>query len=223
VIALYYFLADGPALLSASEGLIPVHVEYQRQLFKQFNQVIRAVVLSTLLAAVAQGLATAVALWAIGVPHFFLVFMLATIASMIPLAGSWIVWGPFAVWLAFTGQWWQAGMLTLFGSVVIGTMDNVIRTYVLNSDAKLHPLLAFVSVLGGLQAMGLWGVFVGPVVASCLHALVQIFNSELKEFSVTRLAEAQANEGDAPAAALMPAQPDGRNASQPATPSTAVT
>ena len=62
----------------------------------------------------------------------------------------------------------------------MGTMDNIIRTYVLQSDAKLHPLLAFVSVLGGLQV---WGVFIGPIVASCLHALIQIFNTELKAFS----------------------------------------
>ena len=71
----------------------------------------------------------------------------------------------------------------MFGSVVVGTMDNVIRTYILQSDARLHPLLAFISVLGGLQMMGLWGVFIGPIVASCLHALVKIFNTELKEFS----------------------------------------
>jgi hypothetical protein len=48
---------------------------------------------------------------------------------------------------------------------------------------KLHPLLAFVSVLGGIQVMGLWGIFIGPIVASCLHALIKIFNTELVAFS----------------------------------------
>jgi hypothetical protein len=73
--------------------------------------------------------------------------------------------------------------LVVVGTLVIGTADNVIRTFVLQADAKLHPLLAFVSVLGGVQVMGLWGIFVGPIVASCLQALVTIFNSELKELS----------------------------------------
>jgi len=62
-------------------------------------------------------------------------------------------------------------------------MDNLIRTYILHTDVKLHPLLAFISVLGGVQAMGLWGIFIAPVVASCLHALILIVNSELKELS----------------------------------------
>jgi len=183
VIGLYYFLADGPALLEAGQQLIPVHVDYQRQMLSQFDRVVRAVVLSTFLAAGAQGLATATALSLVGMGHFFLFLMVATVASLIPVAGTWLVWGPCAVWLAWQGHWGQAVFLTAVGSLLIGTMDNVIRTYVLHSDAKLHPLLAFVSVLGGLQLMGLWGVFVGPIVASCLHALVQIFNTELMELS----------------------------------------
>lgn len=188
-IALYYFLADGPALLAASEGLIPVHIEYQRQLLQQFNKVVRSVVLATFLAAVSQGILTAVLLWAFGFGHFFFTFIIATLASLIPLAGTWLVWGPCAIWLFTDGSPIQATIMTLIGALVIGTLDNVIRTYVLQNDTKLHPLLAFVSVLGGLQAMGLWGVFIGPTVACCLHALIRIFNIELQEFSKERFAE----------------------------------
>ncbi len=185
-IALYYFLADGPVLLAATEKLIPVHVEYQRQLLTQFDKVVRAVVMATFVAAVSQGLATAAALFVCDFRHFFIIFIIATLASLIPLAGTWLVWGPCAVWLYLDGHGVQATFLTLFGIFVVGTLDNVIRTVLLQSDTKLHPLLAFVSVLGGLQVMGLWGVFIGPTVACCLHALVKIFNTELKEFSKER-------------------------------------
>ena len=228
VVALYYFLADGPALLAAAEKLIPVHVDYQQQLVRQFDKVVRAVILATLLAALGQGFATASALYLVGqavetvnqsdresveqsqeaaaetqtlpdpfdppdppelLSHFFLLLILSTVASLVPLAGTWLVWIPCVIWLFYHGYWVLGVLLTLFGTVVIGLMDNFIRTYVLHSDAKLHPLLAFVSVFGGLQAMGLWGVFVGPIVASCLHALVQIFNTELKEFSKEKFSQ----------------------------------
>ena len=212
IIALYYFLADGPALITAAEGLIPVHIEYQRQLRSRFALVVRTIVLATFMAAIAQGLTTAATLYVIGwqvdspvLRHFFIIALVGTLAAVIPLAGNWLVWGPCAVWLAFQGNWTTAILLTLFGSMVIGTMDNVIRTYLLQSDARLHPLLAFVSVLGGLQAMGLWGVFIGPIVASCLHALVQIFNSELREFSKIKFAfvtQKSAGGGNLDAAAL---------------------
>ncbi len=183
LIALYYFLADGPNLLKSSEGLIPVHVDYQRELLGQFTRVVRSVVIATFLAAIVQGLATAVALKVVGFDHFFLFLVVSTMGALIPLAGTWLVWAPCAAWLAWQGHWVSAIGLAAWGSVVVGTLDNVIRTYVLQNDTKLHPLLAFISVLGGLEVMGLWGVFIGPIVASCLHALIQIFNTELFELS----------------------------------------
>ncbi|MGE3315038.1 MAG: AI-2E family transporter [Planctomycetaceae bacterium] len=188
IVALYYFLADGPALLAASSSLIPLHAEYQRQLLRRFEQVVRAVILSTFLAALAQGFLTAGAMWIVGFRHFFVILMISTLSSLIPLVGTWVIWGPAAVWLAINGSYGPALFLFVFGAAVIGMMDNVIRTWVLQSDAQLHPLLAFVSVLGAIQIMGLWGVFVGPVVASCLHALVKIFNIEVQELSKERFA-----------------------------------
>lgn len=183
VIALFYFLADGPALLEATENLIPVHRDYQRQLLTQFNQAVRAVILATFAAAVGQGIATGVGMYFL-VSHRFVFFtLLSTASALVPLLGTWLVWGPGAVWLAWQGDWGSATILALYGALFVGTMDNVIRTYVLQSNVKLHPLLAFVSILGGLQVMGLWGLFVGPIVASCLHALVNIFNHELQAFS----------------------------------------
>lgn len=184
VVAYYYFLADGPAMLIAAERLIPVHKDYKRHLLRQFDQAVRAVVVATFAAAVAQGLATGVGMQICGARSFFVITMLATLTALVPLLGTWLIWGPYALWLGFhDGDWVRAGLLAAYGSVFVGLIDNVIRSYVLHSSAKLHPLLAFVSVMGGIQLMGLWGVFVGPVVASCLHALVKIFNTELFQFS----------------------------------------
>lgn len=182
-ISLYYFLADGTTLLESAESLIPVNVEYQRQLLLEFSKVVRAVVVATFLAALAQGLATTLAIWFFGFHHLFALFLLATLAALIPLAGTWLVWLPCAIALFTSGHALQAVLLMLYGAVFVGFLDNIVRTYVLNSDAKLHPLLAFISVLGGIQAMGLWGVFIGPIVASCLYALVKIFNHELTQLS----------------------------------------
>lgn len=188
-IGLYYFLCDGPELIKAAETLIPVHNDYQQELLRRFDQVVRAVVLSTFLSALAQGFLTTIALWVLDFQHLFVFFVFASLAAMIPLAGTWVVWAPCAAWLALHEHaYLKAAGLVMFGLVVVGTVDNLIRTYILNSSAKLHPLLAFVSVLGGLQVMGLWGVFIAPVVAACLHALIQIFNAELKTFSQERAA-----------------------------------
>ncbi|MCA8996450.1 MAG: AI-2E family transporter [Planctomycetaceae bacterium] len=185
-IAVYYFFADGTELIASAEKLIPVHAEYQRELLLEFAKVVRSVVLATFLAALAQGFATTLALWILGFHHVFVLFVLAAFAALIPLAGTWLVWVPCAVILFMQGHWPAAVFLSLYGAMFVGFLDNVIRTWVLNSDTKLHPLLAFISVLGGIQAMGLWGVFIGPIVVSCLHALVKIFNHELFQLSLDR-------------------------------------
>lgn len=178
--ALFYFLAEGPELIAAAQTLIPVDRAHQTELMTQFENSVRAVVLSTFLAAFAQGLATALVMKLLGFNHFFILLIVATFSAMIPMAGTWLVWLPGVIWLWFEQSYGTAIFLGLFGIIVIGMMDNVIRTWVLQSDTKLHPLLAFVSVLGGLQVMGLWGVFVGPIVACCLHSLIEIFNQELQ-------------------------------------------
>lgn len=198
LIALYYFLCDGSALLTSTEALIPVQVDYQRQLIHEFNRVVQAVVSATMLSSIAQGAATAIALFVVGVPSIFLMFVLATFASLIPIAGTWMVWGPCAAWLAYQGSWGAAIFLTVIGVAVIGTMDNIIKAYVLQNDTSLHPLLAFVSVFGGMQVMGLWGIFVGPIVACCLHALVKIFNTELGELSKAKFAKTQTSAENLP-------------------------
>ena len=185
-IALFYFLSDGQTLLKAAEKLIPVHVDYQRQLLHEFAKVVRSIVVATFMAAVAQGIATVLALGLFGFPHLFVLFVLATLSALIPVAGTWVVWVPCAIELFFSGHPVQAVFLSLYGAIFVGFLDNVVRTYVLNAETQLHPLLAFLSVLGGLQVMGLWGVFIGPIVASCLHALVKIFNHELFELSRER-------------------------------------
>ncbi len=183
IIALYYFFFEGPVLIEHAIELIPVNALHQKTLFEEFGKAIRAVVTATLLAAVAQGLATSVALWFLGFNHFFLFTIVGTFAAIIPLAGTWLVWVPCAIYLAYDGDWGWALLLTIYGFAFVGMLDNFIRAYVLHSDAKLHPLLAFVSVLGGLQVMGLWGVFIAPVIACCLYAIIRIFNEELTELT----------------------------------------
>ena len=183
ITALYYFLADGPDLISAAENMIPVPVDHQRRLCERFATVVRAVVTATFLAALIQGFATTIALQLCGIGHFWIFLAVATIASLIPLVGAWIVWVPCAVWLVLHGDWVAASLLTVWGVCVVSMLDNGVKIYVLQNDTDLHPLLAFLSVVGALQVLGLWGIFIGPIVASCLFALIQIFNTELKEFA----------------------------------------
>lgn len=195
LVALYYFLADGPELFRSIRQLIPVAHEQQLRMADEFTKVTRAVVTATFLAAAVQGLMTAGALQVLGFGHFMVFLVISTIAAMIPMVGAWMVWFPCVIVLAADQHYGAAIGLALFGWLGISLADNVVRMYVLNSDAELHPLLALVSVLGALDVMGLWGIFIGPIVAACFTAGLRIVNQELQiiiEERKQRLASASA-------------------------------
>ena len=208
-LALYYFFLDGPDMVLAAQSLIPIEKTHQKELMQQFARSVQAVVMATFLAAVGQGLATALALQIVGMGHFFLFAIIATFSALIPMAGTWLVWVPCAIWLGVGHEsWGSAAFLAVMGIGPIGMMDNVVRTWVLKNDTSLHPLLAFVSVLGGLQVMGLWGVFIGPIVACCLHSLIEIFNVELREIATTETSAALESDTTAADGPLPPHLPE---------------
>jgi predicted PurR-regulated permease PerM len=102
----------------------------------------------------------------------------AGIFSMVPILGPPIVWVPASVFLAASGSWGKAAILAAFGAGVIGLADNFIRPYVISGRVNLHPLLVFFALLGGAQAFGFLGLFIGPATLSVAVAIVELLREE---------------------------------------------
>lgn len=184
VISLYYFLADGPAMVAAIMRLLPLDVRYQRQLLDEFDRISRAVVLATLLSAVVQGLLAGIGFYVAGIDAVVLLTVLTMVLALVPFVGAAAVWGACSLWLLFYDErLWAAVMLAIYGVGVVSMADNVIKPIVLHGQSKLHPLLALLSVLGGVRAMGLIGIFVGPMAVAFLQALLNIMHTELLAMS----------------------------------------
>jgi predicted PurR-regulated permease PerM len=94
--------------------------------------------------------------------------------SMIPMLGAFIVWVPAAIYLALTGDWGKAIILAVWGALVIGSVDNFLRPKLVGERTRLHELLVFFSVLGGLQVFGVLGIVLGPVIVAITIALLDI-------------------------------------------------
>jgi len=90
-----------------------------------------------------------------------------------------LVWLPAAIYLMAIGHLWKGIILMLWSSVVVGTIDNIIRPLVIGSKVELHPLLLLFALLGGLQVFGFIGIFIGPVVLSVISALTDMLREEL--------------------------------------------
>ena len=180
VVGFFYFLADGPRMLAAAMRLMPLDIRYQWQLLAEFEEVSRAVVSATLLAAIVQaalgGLGYAVA----GLDNVFLLTLLTFFMAMVPLVGAAAVWGSASLYLLFfVKDTWTAAGLAAWGLLVVSSIDNVVKPLVLQGQSKLHPLLALLSVLGGVTALGPIGIFVGPIAVAFLQAALTMLAAEI--------------------------------------------
>jgi predicted PurR-regulated permease PerM len=179
--ALFFFFAEGARMLNAVIRLSPLEEKYVRELVAEFVRVCRAVVTATLLAAVVQGLLAGIGFYVAGLANSVALLMLLTmVLAMVPFFGAASVWVPVCLYLYFVeGRLGWAIGLGVYGTVIISGADNIIKPIVLHGQSNLHPLLALLSVLGGIQALGPIGIIIGPMVVVFLQTLLKILQREL--------------------------------------------
>jgi predicted PurR-regulated permease PerM len=184
VIALYYFLADGPVMIEAIMAVSPLDRRYEHELLSRFAQVSRAVVVATLLTALTQGALAGIGYnFALppGAP-IFLLTALTTVSALIPIFGAFAVWACVCIAVYAQGHVAAAIALAVYCTLVVSAIDNVMKPLILHGQSKLHPLLALLSILGGLQAFGPVGILVGPMLVSFLQALLNMLRKEIESF-----------------------------------------
>lgn len=180
VVAVYFFLLDGPSMIRTLMRLSPMDDNYERRLLMEFDRTSRAVVLASVISALVQGVLAAIAFWFFGFHSVILLFLLTSIMALVPFLGAASVWVPCALWLGAVEQRWTAAIiLAIYGATIVSSIDNFIKMYVLHGRSTLHPLFALLSVFGGVKVFGPIGVLVGPMVVVFLQTLLEILNHEL--------------------------------------------
>ncbi len=180
VISLYFFLLDGPAMLESFKGLSPLDDAHEVALVEEFANVSRAVVVATLLSALVQGILAGIGFYFASLDSIFLLTLLSAVLAMVPFVGAAAVWVPCSLYLYFFDNDLTAAIaLAVYGVAVISMADNFIKPYVLHGTSNLHPLLALLSVIGGVTALGPIGILIGPMVVVFLQTLLKILQREL--------------------------------------------
>lgn len=170
---LFYLFRDGKRLLERARKLLPLEQVVFDRLVNEVGRSVLANVYGVGAVAVAQGATTGLLFWAVGVHSPVIWGVIAGFCSMIPIIGPPIVWVPVAVTFAVTGSWGKAAVVTAVGAGVIGTIDNILRPWIVSGRVKLHPLLVFISLLGGAQAFGFLGLFIGPAALSVTFVIFE--------------------------------------------------
>jgi predicted PurR-regulated permease PerM len=178
---MFYFFRDGRDLLRRVRALIPLEREYKNAIAARFSSVARATVKGTLLIALVQGTLSGLTLWIFGVGSPILWGMVATVMSVVPLIGAWVVLYPAAFIQIATGHLWQGIGILLVTVIVIVNVDNVMRPRLVGQEVGMHDLMVFFSTLGGIAMFGPMGFIIGPMIAALFLSVLDIYSAEYRD------------------------------------------
>jgi predicted PurR-regulated permease PerM len=173
--ALFFFFRDARECIETVRSLVPLSRGEARRVLDRIYETILVTVHARVLMGTLQGMLSALMFWILGIPGVLLWGSVMVIASIIPVLGSFIVWIPAAIWLLVTGHWIKAIILIAWGSVVVGMVDNIVYPMVVGQRMRLHTLVIFVAIVGGLAAFGMSGLILGPVAVAIAVALIDIW------------------------------------------------
>lgn len=177
IFTMYYLFRDGERIFVTIKNALPLNEHQSLAIMERTKEVVGASVYGVLAIAVIQGTLGGLAFWALGVPSAIVWGVVMTFLSMIPMLGAFLVWVPAAIYLALTGHYVKAIFLVIWGTLVIGMIDNFLRPKLVGGRTRLHELLIFFAVLGGLQVFGVLGIVLGPVVLALAMSLIEVFRA----------------------------------------------
>ncbi len=172
---LFYFLRDRRAALGSVRSLSPLAPLEMDRLFARIGDTIFATVYGTFAVAAVQGLLGGLMFWWLGLPTPLLWGVVMGLLAVVPVLGAFVVWIPAAIFLALEGSWGKGIILTVWGGVVVAGIDNVLYPMLVGSRLKMHTVLAFISVVGGLMLFGPSGLILGPVALTITVELLAIW------------------------------------------------
>lgn len=176
-LSLFFFLVDGRKLVFYFRRNSLFTVAQTEQLFHTLGGMCRSVVLASVVSGLVQTSIMLLATVVLGVPNAALISMAVFVGSFIPVIGSApVTLGVVAHQFVTAGSTRGGAMLAI--AILVATSDNLVRPLFLKGSASLHPLVAFVAAFGGLQTFGFVGIFLGPIIAGLLIAVLQILKED---------------------------------------------
>lgn len=178
---MFYFLIHGKEYLEWLLYCLPLNSEEEILLLSKFTTVTRATLKGTFVIGAIQGAMGGIAMAVVGIPNTFFWGVIMAVFSIIPAVGPAIIWAPAAAYLIFTGDVGSGVGLALFGAIVIGNIDNILRPKLVGKEAELPDLMIFFGTLGGLALFGAAGIIIGPIIAALFVSLWDIYAKTFRE------------------------------------------
>ena len=179
--ALFFFVRDGEKILKGLMHLCPLGDHYETILYNKFTSTVRATIKGGLIVGLLQGTLGWAMFAVVGIQGSLIWGLMMVLLATIPGIGAYFIWLPAAIVMLITGHITAGIGMILFGTLVIGTIDNFLRPILVGKDSELHPLLVLFSTLGGIVTFGISGFIIGPVIASLLLSFWEMYDEYYKK------------------------------------------
>lgn len=178
VFVLYFMLIGGERMEKYLFSLLPFDDDNKKSVIHSVKMMVTSNAIGIPLLAIIQGVVATIGYIVFDAPSPILFGFLTCFATIIPLIGTSLIWFPLAVYLALTGDWFNAIGLAIYALIVISNSDNLIRFILQKKMADTHPLITVFGVIIGLTLFGFWGVIFGPLLLSVFILCIDIFKRE---------------------------------------------
>lgn len=177
---LFFFLRDKWHILALVEGLVPLSDVETGQVVRKVRDMIGAVVYGTLIVALVQGALGGLMFWWLDLPAPLLWGAVMALVAVLPFLGAAIVWLPAAALLLVDGHWEKALILSAWGAIVIGLVDNLLLPLLMKGRVEMHTVPVFIAAMGGLFAFGATGLVLGPMLLAIAIALLDVWRRRMR-------------------------------------------
>jgi len=186
-LAAYFVLRHWEGIVHHAALVFPFAPHHTRSFFGQFRTAGRAVLRGTVLTGLVQGVLAGLGYWVTGVPDPAFFGALTAVASIVPAVGTLLVWIPLGLYLLVTGHTVGGIAELVYGALVVGILvDYVIRPALIGRGTDVPTVLTFVGMFGGVEAFGLAGLIVGPVIVTLCVAILKTYEAELLHVPAAR-------------------------------------
>jgi len=179
IFVLFFVARDGERMLDGAKLLSPLRDEQNDRIIEKIRAVARTALLGSFLTALLQGLAGGVGFFLVGIPALFWGTLLG-FSSFIPVVGSALIWLPAAAYLTLSGQWRSALFLVLWNALLVGSIDNFVRPYLMRGEGAMSPFYLFLGIVGAVHWYGLMGLLYGPLIMGFARVMLDLYREEYR-------------------------------------------
>ncbi|MFC1540699.1 AI-2E family transporter [Candidatus Margulisiibacteriota bacterium] len=179
IFSVYFFLKGGTGIYDFFKEFFPLSEKRYKEIFSRLEDLSRGMLMGQIVVGIMHGFLAWFAYSLLGVPNPALWAFLTALISIIPVLGASIVWFPVAVYLFLsgyaTGTYWKGIIMFIYGLGLMSMLDNVVKPKIIGDRSRVHPLVVFFGILGGIQLFGLPGIILGPLILGLFDVVMSLF------------------------------------------------